>query len=78
MTGAQRIVLRKLHTAGRLKVTERDPRVVSIHRDQVALYDVDQLVDTGHVTTRTDPAGQLWAELTDRGQAYLTGLEVAH
>lgn len=76
MTGAQRIVLRKLHTAGRLKVTERDPRVVSIHRDQVALYDVDQLVDTGHVTTSRADDGQMWAELTDRGHAYLNGLEV--
>lgn len=74
MTGAQRIVLRKLATAGRLKVTANDPRVVSIRRDEVALYDVDQLVDTGHVTTWTDD-GQLWAELTDHGRAYLAGLE---
>lgn len=75
MTGAQRIVLRKLQTAGELRVTERDPRVVSIRPDEVALYDVDQLVDTGHVATSRED-GYLWARLTDRGRAYLAGLEV--
>lgn len=78
MNAVDRTVLRKLATAGRLAVTDKDPRVANIAADEVALYEVIRLRREGFVRIeRVGPYSRRIASITRKGRDYLNQLEVA-
>lgn len=79
MNAVDRSVLRKLATAGRLTITDKDPRVATISPNEVALYEVIRLRREGYVQiiSADTPHGQRSAVITRQGRDYLNQLEVA-